>query len=425
MNHMEQTYTQKMNLLILISLFVHFPLALLTAYFFDTSFNQAISIGLLICAGPLILYFVNKNSKIVSISLGIALMAMSALLIHLSKGLIEMHFHIFVSLAVMIIFANPWVILAAATTVAIHHVGFWYFIPSSVFNYQASFSIVLFHAFFVIIETVPAMIIADKFKKIIINQGSLLIELKDLTHSISSLSNESAVSSSKLSSSAKDQATAIQETAVSLEEVTTQVKLNTQNATKAAELSVVSSETAMKGESHLKELIKLMTEISDSSNKIKDITEIIDDIAFQTNLLALNAAVEAARAGEQGRGFAVVADAVRSLSQKSAQAAKEISQLISISVSQIEQSKIKTDQSGEYLGMIVDTVKKLKDLNKEISIASNEQFSGIEQIKLAVDRIDESTQNSSNIADSSKDSSLELENQLKKLESLVSLINAS
>ncbi len=426
MNNLERRYVQKMNIIILSILVAHFPVLIGLAYYLksDVVLTSVLSVALL--AGPTLLFALKKSSRVASMAMGVALMGFSALLIHVTGGVIEMHFHIFVGLALLIIFANPWVVVAAAATIAVHHVGFWLYLPKSVFNYEASFGIVFVHALFVILETVPAVFVSYKFKKIIVNQGSVIEELKNLTLSINSSSAESTSQSQQLSSSSQEQAAAVQQTAASLEEINSMVKLNTRNANNASELSVSSSVAAKAGEQNMRELIQMMTVISHSSNKIKDITSLIDDIAFQTNLLALNAAVEAARAGEQGRGFAVVADAVRSLSLRSAQAAKEISTLIAQSVQQIELSKKKTDQSGESLIAIVKSIESLKSLNKEISSATEEQSQGIEQIKVAVDKIDETTQKNANIAQMTNESSQQISSQIKKLDHLVEeLLKAS
>lgn len=426
MNNLERQYVQKMNFIMLCILTLHFPILVGLAYFLKTDIFLTSALSIALLAGPALLFTLNKSSRVASMAMGVALMGFSALLIHVTSGMIEMHFHIFVGLALLIIFANPWAIVAAAATIAVHHVGFWLFLPKSVFNYEASFGIVLIHALFVVLESIPSVYVSYKFKKIIVNQGSVVEELKILTLNINSSSNESTAQSQQLSSSSQEQAHAVQQTAASLEEINSMVKQNSRNATNASELSVSSSLAAKDGEKNMRELIELMNTISQSSNKIKDITSLIDDIAFQTNLLALNAAVEAARAGEQGRGFAVVAEAVRNLSQRSAQAAKEISSLIAQSVQQVEIGKKKTDQSGESLVKIVNSIESLKNLNKEISSATAEQSVGIEQIKSAVDKMDESTQKNAHIAQMTSESSQQISNQVKKLDHLVEeLLKAS
>lgn len=202
-------------------------------------------------------------------------------------------------------------------------------------------------------------------------------------------------SSKELSSASSNSAASLEQTVTSLEELTSMVKRNSEHAQEAAALSSASRVAAESGEHEMKNLIQSMSVISASSKKIEEIINVIDDIAFQTNLLALNASVEAARAGEQGKGFAVVADAVRSLAQRSANAAKDISSLIKDSVDQIEEGAKVADRSGEVLSEIVTSVKKVSDLNSEIAAASKEQSIGIHQISAAMNQLDTATQSNS------------------------------
>lgn len=195
-----------------------------------------------------------------------------------------------------------------------------------------------------------------------------------------------------LSQSSASAAASLEETVASLEEMTSMVQMNSDNAKQAATLSMASIETATKGELEIKVLVNSMQEISDSSKKIAEIIHVIDDIAFQTNLLALNASVEAARAGEHGKGFAVVADAVRTLAQRSATAAKDISVLIKDSVEKIDNGTHAASKGGSVMTEIVTAVKKVSDLANEIAAASSEQTTGIQQISRAMNQLDQSSQ---------------------------------
>jgi methyl-accepting chemotaxis protein len=222
--------------------------------------------------------------------------------------------------------------------------------------------------------------------------GSIAQQLNQAGGNVASSVEQLNEAGNTLSQSSTEAAASLEETVASLEELTSMVKQNSDNAKQAASLAVSSRDAAEKGEQEIQALIRSMTEISKSSKKIEEIISVIDDIAFQTNLLALNAAVEAARAGEQGKGFAVVAEAVRALAQRSASSAKDIASLIKESVSQIDGGSRIADNSGAVLNNIVNSIKKVSDLNNEIAAASSEQTSGIQQISKAMNQLDQASQ---------------------------------
>jgi methyl-accepting chemotaxis protein len=184
----------------------------------------------------------------------------------------------------------------------------------------------------------------------------------------------------------------LEETASSMEELTSTVKQNADNAHQANQLAKSASIVAIKGGEVVAQVIDTMGSINTSSRKIVDILGVIDGIAFQTNILALNAAVEAARAGEQGRGFAVVASEVRSLAGRSAEAAKEIKQLINASVERVGQGTALVDEAGTTMSEVVASIRRVTEMMGDISTASNEQASGVAQVGEAVTHMDHTTQ---------------------------------
>ncbi|MFM6929835.1 MAG: methyl-accepting chemotaxis protein [Bdellovibrio sp.] len=233
------------------------------------------------------------------------------------------------------------------------------------------------------------LMISSRIATVISSIAAKLLQASESVTTAVAQMNEAGTSLSQTSTEA---AASLEETVASLEELSSMVQMNSDNSRQAAVLSNSSKEAAENGESEIKGLIISMGEISKSSKKIEEIISVVDDIAFQTNLLALNAAVEAARAGEQGKGFAVVAEAVRTLAQRSAVAAKDISDLIQVSVEQVEQGSRVADQCGLVLGNIVASVKKVADLNSEIAAASQEQTAGIQQISKAMNQLDQVSQ---------------------------------
>jgi len=200
-----------------------------------------------------------------------------------------------------------------------------------------------------------------------------------------------------------------------MEEMTSTVKNNAENAGQANQLALAARQQAEKGGLVVTNAVRAMQEINASSKKIADIIGVIDEIAFQTNLLALNAAVEAARAGEQGRGFAVVASEVRNLAGRSATAAKEIKSLIQDSVTKVGEGSKLVDQSGAALGEIVTSVKKVSDIVAEISAASQEQSTGIEQVNKSITQMDEVTQENAALVEEAAAAAESLNEQARKL----------
>ncbi|AMG46499.1 methyl-accepting chemotaxis protein [Achromobacter ruhlandii] len=212
------------------------------------------------------------------------------------------------------------------------------------------------------------------------------------SETISSAAGQIAAGNTDLSSRTEEQAASLEETAASMEELASTVKQNADNARQANQLAASASEVAQRGGAVVSAVVSTMGDISASSRKISEIVSVIDGIAFQTNILALNAAVEAARAGEQGKGFAVVAGEVRSLAQRSAQAAREVKTLIEASVSKVAEGADQAENAGTTMQEVVASVKRVTDIMGEIAAASQEQASGIEQVNRAVSQMDEVTQ---------------------------------
>ncbi|WP_336804117.1 methyl-accepting chemotaxis protein [Erwinia aphidicola] len=247
----------------------------------------------------------------------------------------------------------------------------------------------------------------------------LVGKIKGAASSVTLAADEISQGNNELSSRTEQQAAALQETAASMEEITATVGNNATSAQHTAGIAREAAALARNGREDVLHMTEAMGEISHSAGKIRDITAVIESIAFQTNILALNAAVEAARAGEEGRGFAVVAGEVRSLAQRSATAAKEIKTLIEMAVTQVENGVSVADGTGQSIISITGMVGELADAMDEISLGSQEQMQGIAQISIAVTQMDGVTQSNAALVEESSAASQSLSEQARALQSMV------
>ncbi len=366
--------------------------------------------------------------------MGFAFISMAMIALHIQVGLGQnlYHFGVFVTLAILLVYRDWRVVVTGATVIAVHHALFnllqqagWGVVCFT----NAGWSQVILHALYVVAQSAVEVWVAaalayearqafetrQLIERFVTRDGQLDLNVQDVavgtdlasglsrallqmreaflqveqaSVSIRDASGEIARGNADLSSRTEEQAASLEETASSMDELASTSRRNSENATQASQLASGASEVAVRGGEVVRQVVATMDGITEASRKIVDIIAVIDGIAFQTNILALNAAVEAARAGEQGRGFAVVASEVRSLAQRSAQAAKEISALIGDSVSRVESGSKLVDGAGQTMDEVVVSVKRVTDLISEIAAASHEQLSGIEQVGRAVAQMD-------------------------------------
>ena len=406
----------------------------LGANFVESGLAWGLSAAFLLVAG--LVYAARGGTMVSWVVLTTIQTSFVALHVHLAQGLTELHFGVFVTLALLLVYLDWRPIVLSAVLFAVHHIlfdrlqaaGFGVYCLS-----EANFGRILVHAAYVVIQTGLEVFIAVSLARTA-RQGS---ELQALVSSINQIDGitldaaarvpvttpvaaslqstlarmsdaasqvrdgagnveaacfEIASGNNDLSARTEQQAAALQETAASMEELSSTVRLNADNARQANQLAVSASTVAVQGGDVVAEVVHTMKGINTSSNKIADIISVIDGIAFQTNILALNAAVEAARAGEQGRGFAVVASEVRNLAGRSAEAAKEIKTLINESVQRVEQGTVLVDKAGATMTEVVNAIRRVTDIMGEISSASSEQSTGVSQVGQAVTQMDQATQ---------------------------------
>lgn len=363
-------------------------------------------------------------------------MAMVGLMIHVARGHNESHFAVFAFMACLVVYRRALPIIAGAATIAVHHLSFnqfqaWGWGPMC-FG-EASFFRVIEHALFVVAESGVLLFLAARAKaefdtaeelmeiaeslkaddgrinlrlppqrgqarvvrtlrESLTRIADAMAQVRQATDAIRAASGEIASGNAALSSRTEQASASLQETASSVDQIVATMQHSTDHAHQANTLAGQASTVAVEGGAAVSRVVETMSGIQQSSRKITDIIGVIDGIAFQTNILALNAAVEAARAGEQGRGFAVVASEVRSLAQRSAEAAKEIKQLITSSVAQVESGSALVDSTGSTIEQVVQQVRRVTELVGQITNSSSEQNQGIAQINTAIGVLDESTQ---------------------------------
>ena len=265
----------------------------------------------------------------------------------------------------------------------------------------------------------------DAMRRMQLGLSDTVMNVRSNCDAINTGAREIAAGNIDLSSRTEEQSASLEETAASMEELTSTVKQNADNAQQASKLAATAADVAQRGGDVVGRAVATMNAISTSSNRIAEITGMIDGIAFQTNILALNAAVESARAGEHGRGFAVVATEVRTLAQRSANAAKEIKTLIGTSVHDVQLGNGLVVQAGNTMTEIVDAVQKVASLMNEITAASLEQSEGIAQVGKAVSQMDQVTQQNAALVEQAAAAASSLEQQAKQMADAVAAFQLS
>ncbi|MBY0454480.1 MAG: chemotaxis protein [Burkholderiaceae bacterium] len=433
--------------------------------FVDSGFAIGASVALLLLAGTG--YMLGRGTTACRYVLTFVLVAFLALHIQLARGMIELHFGVFVVLAFLLVYLDWKVIVFFAALVAVHHIVFDRLQAAGLGFYctiKPDLLLIMLHALYVVIQAGVEVFLAVQMRR-------AATEGVELTHLVSSVNRTDGISlnvahiatdtvggnalkatltrmeravnavhtnassievaaaeiasgSHDLSTRTEQTANNLQRTASSMAALTSMVTQSADNARAVNQLALNASTVAAKGGTVVSEVVETMHGINDASRKISDIISVIDGIAFQTNILALNAAVEAARAGEQGRGFAVVASEVRSLAGRSADAAKEIKNLINASVAQVERGSVLVTGAGATMTEVVESIRRVTDIMGEISAASAEQASGVSEVSAAVGQMDQATQQNAALVEEMAAAANDLKSQAQELVQTVTVFHA-
>jgi len=386
-------HNQRTSRLFLIAYWAHLPVILGVAYWQGSSLLQAAVLTLMVLTGPTVLHLASPTRQYTAISIAIAGMGLSAVLIHVAHGMIEMHFHIFALISLLAVFGSEWVIVAAAATVAIHHVAFYYYLPASVFNYDASLLIVLVHAVFVIVEAAGACYIARIFRRYVIGVGQTLASLRSAGAQLDHTATELAATSVALSDESGHQAAAVTEIGSTLEGLS-RLAAHSRSQLEGVRTSQLAGmrQALTRIDDAGGRLTQAMSGIAQSSVAITRIVKTIEEISFQTNLLALNAAVEAARAGEAGAGFAVVADEVRTLASRAADAARETATLVDTAAQRGRDGDSLNAEVSTSLQKVLKMFQELEGVVSTAASGAGEQTTGINQVTDAMRHLEANAQ---------------------------------
>jgi hypothetical protein len=415
----QHDYTGKVNAFGFVFLALHLPILCGIAFALGGNVSLAAWVSVFLLAGPAFVLFQDRSSQLGSDAIAFAAMCFCALTIHVCNGLIEAHFEIFVALAMMTVFGRVAPLIVGGATIAIHHVVFWIWLPTSVFNYKASFAILLIHAIFVVAEVIPSCWIATRFGKTIRAQGLVTEHLGDAAEQMKVSCEEIGRSGEQLADSATAHAGALQETAVSSRNLSEIAASNALLSKSSLDLMETVEVHLRQANSELDMVQQSVDEIVFSSQKIGSVIKLIEGIAFQTNILALNAAVEAARAGESGAGFAVVADEVRSLAQRCAHAATDTANLIETSLSSTRNGERSVVTLGATMSRVIQTTISAGTQIKAVHNTAESQKRALESIAQSLRQMDDVSQQTAAGAEQRAAVGAELTDHANRLQKMV------
>jgi methyl-accepting chemotaxis protein len=460
-----QTAWREADRLMLMGLGVHVLIALGLGFYFG-GIGLAVGVSVVIAGIAAAAYLTAGGTALSAHTMAVMSMAMVALQIQLARGMLEFHFGVFVTLAFLLTYRHWAPVITGAAAIAVHHVLFDRLQAAGVGVYcltDPGFSRVLIHAGYVVGQTAFELLIALQMHRRAVEQSALVNLVEHLTaherinldtrhveradgtagllrgavdrihgavhqvqtaaKSIDGASAEIASGNQDLSVRTEKMAASLQSTASSMDALTLAVRETAHSAQQAHALASGAADSASRGSGVVQQVVTTMQAIDASAGRIADITGLIDSIAFQTNILALNAAVEAARAGEEGRGFAVVASEVRSLAQRSADAAKDIKRLIAQSTEQVAAGSGLVASAGDAMREIEGAAQQVAELIGAIARSASEQSEGIDRVNQSVGQLDQVTQQNAALVEQSAAAAESLRDQAQRLADEVAVFN--
>jgi methyl-accepting chemotaxis protein len=394
MNEYQKHYLTNRHREWVVALTLGIPVVCAVAWYHSVPLLPVALMASIIVGGLWAFFIQAPASRATSNAVAFAAMSFVAVLIHAGRGMIELHFGVFITLGLITMLGRQFAVIVATVTVAVQHLGVYLLFPSSVFNYNASLWVVLIHAVFVLLQAGPSLLIAKKFGRLVRVQGLAIDSLNFSAEEIRKSYNGAGQSDQEMNQFLH----LVQQAEGQLEELEAITLENDKIASSALSEAESTRLMAETGNKELEALLLAMKEIEDNSARMEKVIGAIDGIASQTNLLSLNAAVEAARAGEAGKGFSVVADEVRSLSKRSSDSARETSGMIRETVNSARRGLEISKKVEEHLRQIVQSNKTLYESMKNMVDSTSRQTTYIHKTKSSVGEITTITDSISGVA---------------------------
>ena len=418
--HLESNHgreqAKRVDRLLLALIWLHVAVLPLLAFAFgEIPWWEAMAIAGGVALLPTFFLWLRPGSSLVRNVNAVSLMVLSAAVVFLGGSLGEIHFHEFLALGFLGLYRDFRPVLVALAITLGHHVGANLLFPAALFAEGASWSRVALHALFLTAEA--AYLCTDALGKS--GEYRFTSTMHKAAESISISSLDVTEFSRSISAGASEQAAAIEQITSAMVQIGSQTKNNADNASEANTLAAGVRTEAEQGNVAMREMVEAMAEIHHSGQEIFNVIKVIDSIAFQTNMLALNAAVEAARAGDHGKGFAVVSEEVRNLAARSAQAARETSEIIEASLRKTRNGEEVAQKTAEVLEGIVGGISKVSNIVAEIAGASQEQALGIEMVSQGLSHIEKVTQQNSSDTQQSAKSLASLSSQVVEMRQML------